>query len=335
VDDLVDADGDGVPDILQHPAPASGDTGTPSDPAVSQPVEAGPDADRQLYEVVVSANSPLIGGTLKSAGFRRRYDAAVIAIQRNGERLRQKLGDVELQAGDTLMVEASPGFRATWGVSTDFYLVSEVARSELPRHSLANLSLAIVVLMIVAMATNLAEPELATAVAAVLLILTRCVRASSARSSIDLSVMVVIASSFGISKAVTNSGLAEIVSSVVVQAGAAWPWLALAAVYLMTAFFTELLTNNAAAALALPVALEVAVAMDEAGLGGDPRPYAIAVAIAASMSFITPIGYQTNLIIYKPGGYKFSDFARLGTPLAILAFIVSMYVIPWVWPLRG
>ena len=335
VDDLVDADGDGVPDILQHPAPASGDTGTPSDPAVSQPVEAGPDADRQLYEVVVSANSPLIGGTLKSAGFRRRYDAAVIAIQRNGERLRQKLGDVELQAGDTLMVEASPGFRATWGVSTDFYLVSEVARSELPRHSLANLSLAIVVLMIVAMATNLAEPELATAVAAVLLILTRCVRASSARSSIDLSVMVVIASSFGISKAVTNSGLAEIVSSVVVQAGAAWPWLALAAVYLMTAFFTELLTNNAAAALALPVALEVAVAMDEAGLGGDPRPYAIAVAIAASMSFITPIGYQTNLMVYGPGGYKFSDFARLGTPLAILAFIVSMYVIPWVWPLRG
>jgi di/tricarboxylate transporter len=101
--------------------------------------------------------------------------------------------------------------------------------------------------------------------------------------------------------------------------------LALAAVYLMTAFFTELLTNNAAAALALPVALEVAVAMDQAGLGGDPRPYAIAVAIAASMSFITPIGYQTNLMVYAPGNYRFLDFLRFGWPLSLLYALL----IPW------
>jgi di/tricarboxylate transporter len=333
VDDATDDDDDDITNTISE------DTADEMDRASVNSVPRstasnGDEPDRQLFEVVVSSNSPLIGGTLKSAGFRRRYDAAVIAIQRNGERVREKLGQVVLEAGDTLMVEGSPGFRTTWGASTDFYLVSEVAQSELPRHALANLSLGVMVLMVTAMATDVAEPALAAAVAAVLLIVSRCVRVSSARSSVDLSVMVVIAAAFGISKAVSNSGLAEVVSSAVVAIGVAKPALALGALYIMTAFFTEVLTNNAAAALSLPVALQVAEKMEEAGFGGDPRPYAVAVAIAASMSFVTPIGYQTNLMVYGPGGYKFGDFARLGAPLTILAFVVAMFVIPWVWPLR-
>ncbi len=335
VDDATDDDDDATLDES-----AADDTASEQDRASASSEQRatavnGDEPDRQLFEVVISSNSPLIGGTLKSAGFRRRYDAAVIAIQRNGERVREKLGQVVLEAGDTLMVEGAPGFRTTWGASTDFYLVSEVAQSELPRHGLANLALGVMILMVTAIATDLAEPALASAVAAVLLIVSRCVRVSSARSSVDLSVMVVIAAAFGISKAVTNSGLAEVVSGAVVSIGVAWPALALAAVYIMTAFFTEVLTNNAAAALSLPVALQVAAKMNDAGFGGDPRPYAVAVAIAASMSFVTPIGYQTNLMVYGPGGYRFGDFARLGAPLTILAFIVAMFVIPWVWPLRG
>jgi di/tricarboxylate transporter len=109
----------------------------------------------------------------------------------------------------------------------------------------------------------------------------------------------------------------------------------LAVVFLMTVFFTELLTNNAAAALAMPVAL--AVAQQVATITGNPinpRPFAIAVTIAASMSFITPIGYQTNLMVYGPGGYRFSDFARIGVPLSIVTFVVSMLLIPQVWPLE-
>lgn len=290
--------------------------------------------ERNLYEVVISANSPLVGSTLRSAEFRRRYDAAVIAIQRNGERLRQKLGEVQLEAGDTLMVEASPGFHDVWRHATDFYLVSEVRESERPRYALAGIGLTITGLMIAAMGFGIADPALAAATAAVLLILTRCIQVGNARNSIDVSVMVVIAAAFGISAAVTNSGLAATISSGVVGLGITSPVVMLAVVYLMTVFFTELLTNNAAAALAMPVAL--AVAQQVATLTGtpiNPRPFAIAVAIAASMSFITPIGYQTNLMVYGPGGYRFSDFARIGVPLSIVTFIVSMLIIPWIWPL--
>jgi di/tricarboxylate transporter len=290
--------------------------------------------ERNLYEVVVSANSPLVGSTLRSSEFRRRYDAAVIAIQRNGERLRQKLGEVELEAGDTLMVAASPGFHDVWRHATDFYLVSEVKESERPRYALAGICLTITALMIAAMSSGIADPALASATAAILLILTRCIQVGNARNSIDVSVMVVIAAAFGISAAVTNSGLAATISSAVVGLGITSPVVMLAVVYLMTVFFTELLTNNAAAALAMPVAL--AVAQQAATLTGtpvNPRPFAIAVAIAASMSFITPIGYQTNLMVYGPGGYRFSDFARIGVPLSIVTFIVSMLLIPQVWSL--
>ncbi len=283
--------------------------------------------DRNLFEVVVSANSPLIGKTLKGAGFRRRYEAVVIAIHRGGQRLNQKLGEVVLRPGDVLMVEAEPGFRRAWANAADFYLVSAVEQSDRPRYALANFALLILITMVVLVSTEWMSIAKASALAAVLLIWFRCVRPSEARRSIDLSVLLIIACAFGISAAVTNSGLADLIAGNVVHGvGEMRPWVSLAVIYIVTAITTEVLSNAAAAALIVPIAVSTAEQ-----LGRDPRPYAIAVAIAASLSFVTPLGYQTNLLVYGPGGYRFWDFARLGIPMAILCFVVAMSIIPSVW----
>ncbi len=290
-------------------------------------------SDRRLFEVVVSANSPLVNQTLKTASFRRRYDAAVIAIHRGGERLNQKLGDVVLRGGDVLMVEGSPGFREAWGNAADFYLVAQVDESEKPRYALANIAMVVLIAMVVASATGALPVVLAAALAVILLMATRCIRAGTAKKSVDVSVLIVIAASFGLSAAVVDSGLAEVISRQVIGVfGDYHPWVVLAVIYLVTSLSTEMLSNNAAAALILPIAIETAERVAELqGMPVDPRPYAVAVAIAASMSFITPLGYQTNLMVYGPGGYRFTDFARLGIPLAVLCFVVAMVTIPMVW----
>jgi di/tricarboxylate transporter len=290
--------------------------------------------DRHLFEAVISSNSPLVGSTLKDASFRRRYDAAVIAIQRNGERVRQKLGEVVLATGDTLLLESSRGFRAVWGQAADFYLVSEVPRSERPRHRWGTLSLVIMGAMVVAMGTGLAEPPLAALVAATLLIVTGCVSPASARRGVDLSVLAVIGAAFGVSAAVRNSGLADAVAEAVVMMAGTSPLWMLLGIYLITALFTEVLTNNAAAALAVPLAFSLAARMGEAtGVQVDPRPFVMAVAIAASTAFITPIGYATNLMVYGPGGYRFRDFVRVGVPMWTVCCITALITIRWVYGL--
>lgn len=283
--------------------------------------------ERNLFEVVISGNSPLVGQTLREAGFRRRYDGAVLAIHRGGERLDGKLGEVELRPGDTLMVEASPGFRTAWANSAHFYLVAAVDDSERPRYALANFSILALIAMVLLVTADMVSIAMGSAVTAVLLVWFRCIRPDEARRAVDLSVLLVIASAFGISTAVTNSGLAELMGTFLANmtAGTA-PWVALAVIWIATAFATEALSNAAAAALLVPIALATAYQLNL-----DPRPFIVAVALAASMSFITPVGYQTNLLVYGPGGYKFSDFARLGLPLSITVFIVAMIVIPRVW----
>lgn len=280
-----------------------------------------------VHEIVIPERSQLIGQNLRQVRFRRRYDAAVIAIHRGGHRLLQKLGDVELRAGDTLLLEASMGFRATWGRSGDFVILG--VPTELPRGSLGWRTLVILLLMIGGMSTGLVPTVEAAAVSVVLLLLLRCIPVGRARSSMDLSVLILMASSFGLSAAVENSGLAQAAATLFSELlGGLGPLAALAAVYLLCVVVTETLSNAAAAALVFPVALATA-----AGLGLDPRPFAVAVTVAASMSFVTPLGYQTNLLVYGPGGYRFSDFTRVGLPMTLLVFAVAMICIPWFWPL--
>lgn len=284
-------------------------------------------ANYGLFEVVVSANSPLVGRTLKDANFRRRYDAAVVALHRGGERVRSKLGDVKLRAGDTLMVQAAKGFRATWGSTRDFYLVARIEDFERPRYERAPHAIVISAMMIVAMSTGIMPTVMAAAVASILMVLTGCLSSERARSSLDLSVIIVIASSFGISKAVVNSGLADLVAQEVIGSVAVWgPMALLVVLYLVSTVITELLSNSAAAALLVPVALSTAQMMDS-----DPRPYIMVVCISAATSFIVPFSYQTNLMVYGPGGYRFSDFVRIGVPMTLIMFIVTMIVVPLVY----
>ena len=181
--------------------------------------------------------------------------------------------------------------------------------------------------MVTVMALGIVDIVYAAAAACCLLVFTGCVRISTARQSVDLSVVILIASAFGISAAVRNSGLGDGVAIVLTDvAGQMPPWVLLGLVYLLCSAFTEVLSNAAAAALIFPIALGVAEQLER-----DPRPYAVAVAVAASLSFITPLGRPTNLIVYGPGGYRFSDFPRVGVPLFVLCFIAAMALIPALW----
>jgi di/tricarboxylate transporter len=169
----------------------------------------------------------------------------------------------------------------------------------------------------------------AALVAAGLMIITQCCSIGQARQSVDWSLLVVIAAALGVGQAVRGSGLAEFVSAQIIGLAGGHPWLVLLAVYFVTMLFTEMITNNAAAVLVFPLAMTAAETLQV-----NPLPFAIAVAIAASAGFGTPFGYQTNLMVYGPGGYRFSDYLRLGIPLDLLFLAVTVLITPLVWPFR-
>ncbi|MDZ7724283.1 MAG: SLC13 family permease [candidate division KSB1 bacterium] len=276
-----------------------------------------------IFEVVVSANSPLIGKSVKKSDFRSHYNAVILAIHRSGERILKKIGDIVLRTGDTLLILADHKFAEKWYHSKDFYLVSRKATTASKPRGYVWFSLSILGLMIVAMATGVIPILISVALAALALMISRTISMTDARNSIDWGVVIIIASAFGISKAVEQSGLDDMIADFLIGLVGNWgPVAILAAVYLLTSIYTEIITNNAAAALVFPVALSAA---HQAGL--EPRPFFIALAIAASASFATPIGYQTNLMVYGPGGYKFRDFIKVGLPMNLLVGILIVIMI--------
>ena len=291
---------------------------------------AGSVIDRRLYEAVVAPGSALAGRTLKQAGFRGRYGAAVIAIHRAGERIGDKLGDVTLRAGDVLLVLAGPAFRPRALDRRDFLVVAALDGEGPPREEKAPLVGLIIVALLAVAGTGLMDILPAAFLAAFAVVALRILSPAEARDSVDLDVIVIIAASFGLGAAIESSGLAGDLSNTLVEPFGAWGDIGLLfGVLFATMVLTELITNNAAAILLFPVGVTTAL---EAGL--DPRPFAIAIAIGASSSFLTPIGYQTNTMVYGIGGYRFGDYARLGVPLSILMIIVALIFIPLGWPLR-
>ena len=285
---------------------------------------------RRLCEAVISSRSPLVGQTIRAADFRALYNAAVVAVHRGGERLRGRIGDIRLRAGDTLLLQTGAHFARAHRNDQDFILISAVEESEPVRHDRAPLALGLLGLLIVLLVTaeKWINPTVAAFLIAGMMVTTRCISTARARESVDWQTLISIAASFGIGTALSNSGAAEVIAKLVVGATQQWgPIAALAAIYFLTVLFTELITNNAAAALMFPFGLAVATQMDV-----SPRPFAIAVMFAASLAFATPIGYQTNLMVYAPGGYKFSDFTRIGLPLNIILWIICTALIPLLWP---
>jgi len=291
-----------------------------------------PRHNRCLVEAVVSGASPLVGRSIRDGRFRTRYGAVVIAVHRNGERLNQKIGDIVLRPGDTLLLETRPIFVSTYRNSPEFFLVSGLEGSTPRRHHRAGVAVAIVAAMVV-----LSSLESTTGIslftAALLAVaamgVSGCLSAEQARRSLDWSTLVAIGAALVIGRAIETTGLAQAVSGILVEWFKPWgPRAVLAVIYLITLLFTELVTNNAAAALMFPVALATA-----AELGSPILPFAIVIAIAASAGFATPLGYQTHLMVYGPGGYRFSDFMRIGIPLDLVAMAVALMLTPLFFPL--
>lgn len=283
---------------------------------------------RELCEAVISGTSPVIGKTVRDADFRATHNAAIVAVHRGGERLLGRVGDIVLRHGDALLLQAGPHFVRANRNNPDFLLVSGVEDSRPVRYDKALLSLVLLALLVILMSSGTVSVVVAAFLIAGLMIAMGCVSVAVARQSVDWQTLITIAAAFGLGKALVASGVVSASADVIVtHIGHFGPYAVLACVYLMTSLFTETITNNAAAALVFPFAVAIA-----AKIGVSPRPFVMAVTFAASASFMTPLGYQTNLMVFGPGGYKVTDFFKIGFPLTICLLICAILLIPLVWP---
>ena len=267
-----------------------------------------------FYEAVIGADSRLAGQTLADIEFRGRYQAAVVAVHRSGERIDRGLGQLELRPGDTLLMLAGPDFKLRSRRGRDFLLVSRLGGpppSATKRAPLVGL-LAVAVIGLAALEVI---PILQGALIATgILIATKTISFSEAGDAIDFSVILLIAAAFGIGEAMQTTGLAEQIARLLNDGFSRFGDVGVIfALLLATTVMTEVVTNNAAVVVLFPIAMAVSAA---AGL--DPRIIVMAIAVMASSSFLTPMGYQTNMMVYGPGGYRFTDYIRAGLPLNIV-----------------
>jgi di/tricarboxylate transporter len=288
---------------------------------------ATPRSNRQLIEVVISATCPLLGHSIRDARFRSAYDAVVIAVARNGERIEGRIGDIVLRAGDTLLLEARPAFVQQQQHNRDFLLVHPLQGEAVPRHERAWLATLVLVGMVVLATMGWLSMLEAALLAGGLMLVTHCTSAASARASIDWSVLVMIGASLGLGSAMEVSGAARGIADAGLQLVGDNPWLVLLVIYGLTTLLTEVITNNAAAVLMFPIAQSSAASLEVSFW-----PFIVCLMMAASASFATPIGYQTNLMVYGPGGYRFSDYLRIGAPLNIVLGLVTVALAPLIWP---
>jgi len=285
-------------------------------------------AERRLVEVVVSQSCSAVGETVRTSRFRDQYGAVVLASARNGERIEGNLGNIILKPGDTLLLEARPAFVTRQKYNKDFLVVNDLD-TDAPRHDKALLAWGILLTAVAAAAFGVTSMMNAALVAGGVMLLTGCLSASQAEKSLDLTVILTIAASFALGAALQKTGVAAVLAEGVVTLSGGRPWLLLVLTYIMVSALTETVTNNAAALIMVPVVLAIATA---AGL--NPEPFMFAIMIAASASFATPLGYQTNLMVYGPGAYRFTDFIKAGLPMNIVVGITTITVLLLGWPLE-
>ena len=283
--------------------------------------------ERRLVEAVVSPHCTAVGYAIRDARFRARYGAAVLAVARNGERIKGNLGSIILQAGDTLLLEARPAFVTRQRYNKDFLLINDL-NTEAPRHERAYVAWLILISVVAAASFEMITMLNAALIGAGLMILTGCCSANQAEKSLDLTVILTIAASFALGMALEKTGVAKYLASNIVDLSGGTPWLLLILTYLAISVLTEVITNNAAALLMLPIVLEIT---EKADLNNVP--FVLAIMMAASASFATPLGYQTNMMVYGPGEYRFTDFLRVGIPMNIVTAVVTITVLLIGWPL--
>lgn len=281
--------------------------------------------ERCLVEAVIGPEFVGLEQSIKDSRFRTRFQAAILSVSRNGQRITGKIGDIRLQVGDTLLLETGQDFVGQYRSRRDFLLVSAMNDSTPPAFSKAPFALYVLLGMVLLSASGLLSILEAAFLAAGAMLVTRCISVTKARRNIDLTVITVIAASFSLGEAMTKTGMAEQIAQWLMFGGMS-PWVMLAIVYVLTTLFTEVITNNAAAILMFPIAVSIAQQ-----LGVDHMPFVIAVMFAASASFIMPLGYQTNLMVMGPGGYQTSDFLKIGIPMSIIVSVTSIVLIPFIW----
>ena len=289
-------------------------------------------------EVVLAPRFPGIQQTLGQFDFFGHYNAVVMAVHRNGERITTNLENLELKAGDNLMLLTTDDFTRYWGESRVFYMASEIGEMDDSKDRLRRwIAMGLVFLMIAGATVgryipiegkNEFDMFFFAAVTVVLMALMKVFTPKKYTKPINWDVLITIACAIGVSRALQASGAADFIARSTINISKGFgPLGVLAAIFIITNVFTEIITNNAAAAITFPIAYAAATQM-----GVDPRPFFITICVAASASFSTPIGYQTNLIVQSIGNYKFSDYWKIGLPLNILALIISILVIPKFWP---
>ena len=286
-----------------------------------------------VFEGVVAPNSEIIGQSISEMNFRQRFRVIVLAIHRGGQNVREKLETLPLQMGDILLMMGTPQALNGLRQGDDIILLDRPPLPSVSLHKRIPLVLATIVGVVLGETFGVLPIELGAIAGSVLLCLTGCIKPKEAYEAIEWRLLFVIFGMLALGIAMQQTGAASWLAQNVVAAvdyvvtGPSKPLVMLACMYLVTMVLTEVLSNNAVAALMIPISMSVAA---EAGLAS--RPFIIAVTIAASAAFATPIGYQTNTYVYGIGGYRFADFVRIGIPLNILCFIVAMLVIPRVWP---
>jgi di/tricarboxylate transporter len=291
------------------------------------PTLAQAHAERRLVEAVVSPHCDGINQTIRDSQFRDRYGAVVLAVARNGERVNGNLGSIRLKSGDTLLLDARPAFVTRQKYNKDFLLINDL-EAETPRHQRAYLAWTILAIVVGLASFEVMSMLNAGLIGAAAMLISGCCSLSQAQKSIDMSVLVTIAASFALGAALEKTGVAAFIAQNIVELSYGHPLLILLLVYLIVSLFTEIITNNAAALLMLPIVLNIT---STAHL--NPEPYVFAIMMAASASFATPLGYQTNLMVYGPGGYKFKDFLKVGIPMNILMAIITVSILWLFWPL--
>lgn len=289
-----------------------------------------PRQNRTLIEAVVSDTCPITGLSIRQGKFRTRYNAAVIAVARNGKKINKKIGDIVLQPGDTLLLETRQNFVEQQRNNRDFYLVSKVGNASPPNYAKAPTAIVIMSLMVVLATTGLFSLMQAALLASGLMVLTRCCTPQAARAAVDWQILLVLVAALALGKAMETSGLAPLLGHFVVSAFNFHPLVLLAALFALTAILAACVTAKTGVLLMLPIA---AAAAQELSL--NLSPFVVCVMLAAATTVATPIGYPTNLMVSGPGGYHFNDYLRLGLPITLLTWVLSVLLIPWFFPFQS
>ncbi|WP_088103472.1 SLC13 family permease [Halalkalibacter urbisdiaboli] len=283
--------------------------------------------ENSLVEVVISSTSSLISKKIKQSNFRSKYNAAIVAVQRNSKQITSGIGNIVIKPGDTLLLLTGKGFNTTWSDSEDFYFISPVKQIKKNSTYENMIIVGVLIFFILASILQLLSIYKLALIGAAILLLTNVLSISDAKKAINWSVIILMASSIGVGSAVEKTGLANILASLFTKSQSMLGLLGIMIIfYFSTLILTEIINNLATAALMFPIGYSISVQLNI-----DPTMFAMLTAIACSCSFLSPIGYQTNLLVYGPGGYKFTDYLKVGLPLSMICMLVTILlaIIKW------